>query len=275
MASTTTNLIRGPTPLVPQRAGASTATRLFLLDGFRLVHDGKSADVPRGLQRILAVLGLHPGSTRTYLAGLLWPDAPEERALSRFRTGLWRLRKYSCCGVLTSGDCVRLDPAIVVDADDLVKAAADVSAGGDPHAAFATLTAGRDDLLPGWYDEWVLPERERLRQLRLHSLERIARAHVRNGDFGEALQASLEALRAEPLRETPHRLVVQIHLAEGNVFEALQAYYSYRDLMRRDLQIEPSSAMGDLVDPILAPLRITDRHGPQPGVFRTALTAST
>ena len=239
---------------VEASASHPAGTRLFLLDGFRLAHDGAWVTVPRNLQRVVAVLGLHPGANRVYLAGLLWPEAHEERAQSRFRTGLWRLGKVPGCHVLTIGDSVRLDPRIAVDADDLVRVAADVAGGGDPHRALPALAAGRDELLPGWYDDWVLLERERLRQLRLHALERVARAHAGAGEFGAAVEAAFEALRAEPLRETPHRLLVQIHLAEGNAFEALQVFYSYRDLIRRELQLEPSPAMVALVDPILGPL---------------------
>jgi DNA-binding SARP family transcriptional activator len=68
------------------------------------------------------------------------------------------------------------------------------------------------------------------------------------------LQAALEAMRAEPLRETPHRLIVQVHLAEGNAYEALHAFYAYRQLILSELQLEPSLAMRALLDDILAPL---------------------
>lgn len=233
--------------------GSSTPgrTRLFLLEGFRWMHDGERVPVPRNLQRVVAALGLHPCAGRSFLVGLLWPEAPEERALSRLRTGLWRLGAVPGCTVLTEGDGVRLHPEIVVDADELVRAADGLSAGGDPGSALGVLSAARDELLPGWYDDWVLLERERLRQLRLHALERVARAHARAGDHGAAVQAALEALRAEPLRETPHRLLVQIHLAEGNAFEALQAFYTYRALIRRELGLEPSRAMRALIDPVL------------------------
>jgi len=250
-------------------ASEPTATRLFLLDGFRLVHDGVWVNVPRNLQRVVAVLGLHPGANRAHLAGLLWPDAREERAQSRLRTGLWRLGKVPGCRVVTVGDSVRLHPGISVDADDLVRVAADVAGGGDPRGTLPVLASGRDELLPGWFDDWVLLERERLRQLRLHALERVARAHALAGEFGPAVEAAFEALRAEPLRETPHRLLVQIHLAEGNAFEALQAFYSYRSLIRRELQIEPSAAMSVLVEPILgrlssAPPPSSPPHRPGP-----------
>jgi DNA-binding SARP family transcriptional activator len=228
--------------------------QLFLLDGFRLLHNATPVVVPRGLQRVIALIGLRPGATRTHLAGLLWPDAPEERALSRLRTALWRLRRHGSCPVLTTGGTVRLDEGVEVDVDDLVRAAARVRDGGDPRWAEGILAAGRHDLLPGWYDDWVLLERERLRQLRLHTLEQIARTYLRAGQHGEALQAALEAMRAEPLRETPHRLIVQVHLAEGNAYEALHAFYGYRALILSELQLEPSTAMRALLDDILAPI---------------------
>lgn len=238
---------------------------LLLLDGFNLLHDGAPVVVPRGLQRIIALIGLRPGATRAHLAGLLWPDTAEERAMSSLRTALWRLRQESSCPVLTVGDTVRLDPMIMLDIDDLVRAAERVRDGADPRRAATILTTGRHDLLPGWYDEWVLPERERLRQLRLHMLEEIARSHLRAGQHGEALQAALEAVRAEPLRETPHRLIVETHLAEGNAYEALQAFYVYRDLLLRELQLEPSEAMCGLLSDVLAPIpRPTITHSPRP-----------
>jgi DNA-binding SARP family transcriptional activator len=231
-----------------------SAVQLFLLDGFRLLHGGVPTAVPRGLQRVIALIALRPGATRTHLAGLLWSDRPDERALSSLRTALWRLRQHTCCPVITTGDTVRLDARVELDTDNLARAAARITDGADPRQATGILAIGRHDLLPGWYDDWVLLERERLRQLRLHALEEIGRAHLRAGQHGEALQAAMEAMRAEPLRETPHRLIVEVHLAEGNAYEALHAFYVYRDLILRDLQLEPSQAMCDLLDHILAPI---------------------
>ncbi len=241
-------IIDGPRPPV------DGPIQLFLLDGFRLLHAGVPALMPRGLQRIVALVGLRPGASRSQLAGLLWPDVPEERALSSLRTGLWRLRRQLRCPMLIVGDTVCLAPSVEVDVDHLVRTVTWIRDGGDPRWASGVLAIGRHDLLPGWYDEWVLLERERLRQLRLHALEQIGRAYLRAGQHGDALQAALEAMRAEPLRETPHRLIVQVHLAEGNVYEAMHAYYRYRDLMLRELRLEPSTEMRALLDHILPPM---------------------
>ncbi|MEU8300722.1 BTAD domain-containing putative transcriptional regulator [Micromonospora sp. NPDC048909] len=244
-------------PTSGRRPGTEVSLRL--LGGFQLLHGEAPVEVPRGLQRVIALIGLRPGATRSQLAGLLWPEAPEERALSSLRTALWRLRQDPCCPLAVSTDTVRLDPAVWLDVDELVGTAARVRDGDDPRTAAGALAAGRHDLLPGWYDDWVLLDRERLRQLRLHMLERVAGQHLAAGRHGEALEAALEAMAAEPLRETPHRLVVRIHLAEGNAFEAVHAFYVYRDLLLRELRLEPSPAMCALLDETLAPIRRASR----------------
>ncbi|MEH0829426.1 AfsR/SARP family transcriptional regulator, partial [Micromonospora sp. CPCC 205714] len=106
------------------------------------------------------------------------------------------------------------------------------------------------------------PDGERLPQQRRHMLEELAGHHLAAGRHGEALEAALEAMSAEPLRETPHRLVVRIHLAEGNAFEAVHAFYVYRDLLLRELRLEPSAAMTALLDETLAPIRDATRDRP-------------
>ena len=86
-------------------------------------------------------------------------------------------------------------------------------------------------------------------------------------------EAALEAMAAEPLRETPHRLVVRIHLAEGNAFEAVHAFYVYRDLLMRELRLEPSPAMCALLDETLAPIRQATRRTPAPPAPRIGTPA--
>ncbi|GAA3755614.1 AfsR/SARP family transcriptional regulator [Micromonospora maritima] len=244
---------------MPTAGDPAPRVSLHLLGGFQLLHDGVPVVVPRGLQRVIALIGLRPGATRSHLAGLLWPETSEERALSSLRTALWRLRQDPCCPLRTDGDTVRLGPTVHLDVDQLAVTAARVRDGAAPRGA---TDAGRHDLLPGWYDDWVLLERERLRQLRLHMLEELAGNHLAAGRHGEALEAALEAMAAEPLRETPHRLVVRIHLAEGNAFEAVHSFYVYRDLLLRELRLEPSPAMTALLDDTLAPIRRASRPEP-------------
>ena len=58
------------------------------------------------------------------------------------------------------------------------------------------------DFLPGWYDDWALMERERIRQRLLHALEAVSRRLARAGDYAGAVEAAMLAISAEPLRES-------------------------------------------------------------------------
>ena len=107
------------------------------------------------------------------------------------------------------------------------------------------------DLLPDWDEDWIVLDRERFRQLRLHALEAECERLSSAGRFGEALEAGLAALDAEPLRDSARRAVVQVHLREGNVVEALRAYYAYERLLAAELGIMPSLAMRRLLGDLL------------------------
>jgi DNA-binding SARP family transcriptional activator len=128
----------------------------------------------------------------------------------------------------------------------------------------------RGDLLPGWYDDWVLLERERLRQVRLHALEAVARRLADAGRYGDALQAAYAAMRAEPLRESAHRSMIRVHMEEGNVCEALRAYERFRVLLADELGVQPSEQMARLV----GGLRVAAQTGGCPGADAASMAAS-
>ncbi|HZC53880.1 MAG TPA: bacterial transcriptional activator domain-containing protein [Mycobacterium sp.] len=99
------------------------------------------------------------------------------------------------------------------------------------------------DLLPGWYDDWVVIEQERLRQLKLHGLEASARRLAADGRYGEALELAFEAVRLEPLRESAHRAVIDALLAEGNVSDALGHYRRFCAQLAAELGVAPSARL--------------------------------
>ena len=216
--------------------------RLALFDGFTLDCGEKPLDVPKTLQRLVAFLGLWGQTTRAELVGALWPDVDERKAFGRLRTALWRLQQLGAPVVSTQGESLRLHEWVRVDVDELVHSARLGSLDG----CVAPRTGRLRELLPGWYDDWVLVERERLRQLYLHTVEGLAADDLRGGRYADALQLTLVALRAEPLRESPHRLLVRIHLAEGNYYEAINTYHAYRQLVGRELGVGPSPTMQQL-----------------------------
>lgn len=228
----------------------SDTARLTLLDGFALSVGGRELVVPRAQQRLLALVALRRDTNRNTAVGLLWPEGAEARALANLRTALWRLQQLPVPTVRVAGDAICLDPRLRLDVSELVATSA--LARQDSTDLPPNLLLGPHELLPGWYDEWVLVERERLRQLYLHTLEAFATSCLHAGQHGDALEAAFAAVRADPLRESPYRLAIQVHLAEGNVAEALSAYQNYRGLLAREIGVAPSPMIRGLIHETLA-----------------------
>ena len=109
------------------------------------------------------------------------------------------------------------------------------------------------DLLPDWYDDWVLLEGEDWRQLRLHTLEALARQFTTDGRYGDATGAALAAVRADPLRESPHTTLIHAHLAEGNQSEAIREFDRYRAQLRSELGLEPTAELQALITALSTP----------------------
>jgi DNA-binding SARP family transcriptional activator len=210
-------------------------------------------ELPLSGQRVLAFLALHDGSLqRVYVAGNLWLDSSERRAAASLRSALWRIQRLALGLVQASGTRLRLDPAVRVDVREADALAERIVAGraqlDGVRPADVALTG---ELLPDWYDDWVLLERERLRQLTLHALEELAERYLAASRFAEALQAALAAVAGEPLRESAHRIVIRVHLREGNAGEALRQFRLCGGLLHDGLGLAPSPQLAELVRDIV------------------------
>jgi DNA-binding SARP family transcriptional activator len=225
------------------------APRLFLLDGFELYEDGRSVNVTAAGRRLLAFLGLHGRNLpRSFVAGNLWPAAPERRAMASLRSALWRLRATGCPLIETVNGDVQISSELSVDFQDAVSLTRRILRTGFlPDPPEVTMLLEAEELLPGWYDEWVLYEKEMFRHLRLQALEAICEGLTRAGRLPEAVEVGLAAVAGEPLRETAQRVLIGAHLAQGNRCEAVRQYASYRRLLRDELGLDPSRDLDRLV----------------------------
>ena len=238
----------------PAAGDAGGEPRLTLLGGFGLDLGGKPALMPPGAQRLIGLLALHEEAlSRDYVAGVLWGDSTEARASGSLRSALWKLRVVRPEVVWNRGGSLGLLPHVHVDVRHATALARSAVAGCFGEETVIGLLEPRfcHELLPGWYDDWVLLERERHRQLSLHALESLCEHLTEAGRYGAAVLAALAAVDREPLRESAHRLLVRIYLAEGNAFDAIRQFRLYRDLARSRLGIEPSAQMLDLVHGLL------------------------
>lgn len=218
---------------------------LQVLDGFRLGCGRTPIHVVPAAQRLLALLALREVPVpRAVAAALLWPDATARRAASCLRSSLWRLGRPAPLVVVVD-DALTLDVDVDVDFRRARALTAEPSTSPD---AVALLKA---DLLPGWGQPWVQAERDFWRQARLRALEVLSERFRSRGDHHHAHQAALAAVQTDPLRESAHRTLVELHIADGNPAQAVRQYQSYRALLRAELGLEPSAHIHDLMRPLL------------------------
>lgn len=225
---------------------------LNLLFSFTLRQDWQAVPLICSAQRLVAFLALREQSpSRAHVAGVLWPETSTERANANLRSALWRVHKACAQLIVASPQQIVLAPDVIVDVRTAVAGAHRILDKADPCDDILNvemLSAMSADLLPEWYDDdWVIAYREQYHQLRMHALEAMCERLTAARRYGEAVQAGLTAVRAEPLRESAHHALVKAHLAEGNRFEAARQYDACRHLLRSELGVEPSPALQALL----------------------------
>jgi DNA-binding SARP family transcriptional activator len=229
---------RGPEAAVPAPA---RIVRLGLLQGFQLECGESEVDLPLSSQRVLAFLALQiRAQSRSYVAATLWMNCNEDRAGASLRSALWRINRSGHPLVAADSRSLRLMADVVVDLRESQRSAREVLRGDAASGAARVDDLAAGDLLPGWYDDWVVTEREHFRQLRLHALEKLCEQLTDEGRFGSAVEAGLAAVSSEPLRESAHRALIRAYLKEGNRGEAIRQYEICRSVLRRELGIDPS-----------------------------------
>jgi SARP family transcriptional regulator, regulator of embCAB operon len=223
-----------------------------VLDTFTFRAGERALALPSGSRKLLAFLALRDRpATRQLVASTLWPEAPPQDAASSLRSALWRLKPTASAAVIVEDLDLGPHPVVRVDiresralAHRLLGPSNEILPSDETAAAVASLSV---DLLPGWYDEWVVIENEEWHQLRLHALEAMAAHLTSRGRWAEAVIAALAAIRAEPLRESAHGALIKVFLAEGNQMEALEGFNRYRAMLKSELGIEPTAQLTGLV----------------------------
>ncbi|HHY55567.1 MAG TPA: AAA family ATPase [Chloroflexi bacterium] len=228
-----------------------------LLGGLCILVGGANVriDQPR-LQRLLVYLLLHRRHPRPrqQIAFTLWPDTNDGQALKNLRTLLTRLRhmlpdldQY----VETTPYALqwRQDAPCQLDVVAFEAACAEgMQADRRQQAEIASTAYARaaqlytGDLTPGWYDEWLVPERERLRQMFLDALERLTVLWADQGDHRAALGYAQQLQRADPLHEAAYRQLMQLHLELDDRAAALRVYHTCATTLRNELGVDPAPA---------------------------------
>jgi DNA-binding SARP family transcriptional activator len=238
--------------ITTEKITAEKIITVRLLKGFALTVGQSRVPIASSAQRLLAFLALQDRPrTRTYVASMLWPENTMARANANLRSSLWRALRTGHHVIDASTQEMSIAHDITVDIHDAMSRAnrlLDSSSTCDDILTTQTRADLSADLLPDWSDnDWVLIEQEQFHQLRLHALEAMSERLTAAGRHGEAVAAGLAAVRAEPLRESAHRVLVNAHLAAGNQGSALRQYEQCRRVMLDELGLEPSQTLRNLL----------------------------
>jgi len=213
----------------------------------------KGVDTARQ-QSLLAYLLLHRDApqARHHLAFLFWPDSTEMQALTNLRNLLHHLRHAlpeadQFLQIDTKALHWRPDAPLALDVAELenaVQEAHRAEQAGERAALRAALervvTLYRGDLLPGCYDEWILPERERLRQAFTEALERLISLLEGQRDYPAAITHAQRLLRHEPVHEATYRDLMRLYALNGDRAAALHTYHTCATILRRELDVQPN-----------------------------------
>ncbi|MEP6650268.1 MAG: BTAD domain-containing putative transcriptional regulator [Lapillicoccus sp.] len=222
---------------------------VHLLGGFNVVGPRGRVELPHSAARVVAYLAIqaHP-LPRTAIAAAIWPDVDEGRSRANLRSTVSRIGVLAPL-VLATTTTLAMAQSVTVDVDDLQAYVASTRqadrVGAGPPSGFDR------ELLPGWTEEWVDLERERVRQLELHLLDDIVTSSVHNGRHGDGVDAALRAIRLDPLRESSHAGLLRALLAGGNRAAAISHFRRVAATMRRELGLAPSGDLTALIDEIL------------------------
>jgi predicted ATPase/DNA-binding SARP family transcriptional activator len=198
------------------------------------------------LQSLLAYLVLHRQApqARSHLAFLLWPNSTEAQAHTNLRHQLHLLRQ----ALPEAGDFLqtdthalrwRSDAPFSLDVADFESAAVQSTSLMALQEA-VDLYAG--DLLPSCYDEWILPERERLRQRFMAALERLIALLEHEHDYALASRYAQRLRQADPLNEATYRRLMRLYALNGDQAGVQRAYQECVTILQRELAAEPSPA---------------------------------
>lgn len=202
--------------------------------------------IPEGSKRLLAYIAIHRGPIeRRQVAGTLWPLGSEARAAGNLRSALWRLNNMGIALLCADKHSMTLGNDVLVDVHIVTGWTSRLTVGSasDKDLDVIPWTFSQLELLPGWYDDWALLERERVAQRVLHALEAQSRRLIQQGRHAEAVEAALVATGADPLRESAQQCLIRAHLAAGNWITGRQCLRTYRSVLRREIGVEPSPAL--------------------------------
>jgi ABC-type oligopeptide transport system substrate-binding subunit/DNA-binding SARP family transcriptional activator len=227
-----------------------------LLGQYEICMDGRPVIISsRPTQSLLAYLLLHPNKShrREKLAGQFWPDSSEANARSNLRHELWRIRKAFGPGANTRmesddlGVTYHPQPGDQLDVDAFEACSEEESS---TEALLQAVSAYGGDLLPGFYEEWVVLEREHLQAVFERKLGRLLERLLAEGRWNEVLEWGERWIASGGAPEPAYRALMLAHAGLGNLAGAAAQYQRCVETLARELGVEPSERTSKIFEQI-------------------------
>jgi DNA-binding SARP family transcriptional activator/predicted ATPase len=257
--------------------------RIQLFGNLRISVEGHAVTAvnTNRLQSLIAYLILHGDAAqpRERLAFLLWPASSESQARTNLRQLLHHLKRAlpAECNLLETTHFTvrwRQDGTCSIDVADFQAAVARANSArteNDRAGELQWLTTAaqlyEDDLLPGFYDDWLTPLREEYRKRISEVLQRLATLFEEQKEYRAAIPYAERLVTLDPLGESHYQLLIRLHAANQDRASALRAYHQCMRVLRREMGVEPGPATVELFERIL-------KAEQQPGASRERTSGS-
>ncbi|MBI5303426.1 MAG: tetratricopeptide repeat protein [Chloroflexi bacterium] len=234
---------------------ATLQIRLF--GGLRVTFDGKPitgfySNKAPALLAYLAITRRAP--TRDSLAALLWGEMSDADAKTNLRQCLTNLRKLLEPHLLITRDTVEFNfdapYALDIELFEQKLRAQDLSAAVELYTG---------DFLDGVFvrdapefEEWMLAQRARLRDLALQTMSALVTQHAARGDNARGIEYATRLIALDPWREETHRDLMLMLARTGQRSVALQQYEVCKRELREQMDVEPSAETTALYERIRA-----------------------
>lgn len=232
----------------------SALAGLQLLGAFRLfLEDGRTVVLRRNEQRLVALLAIQGDLCRADAAATLWPETDDDRARANLRSAISRVVAKKCALIQQESDVMHLAD-VSVDYLRLRKWAEDVLDSVGQAAVERPLESLDALLLPAWDEVWLCQPREELQLLVLDALELAAQRLVAFGRLGLASSLIRAATRLDPLRESAARVLIEIHMREGNTSAAIAEYRRIHQTVLDETGSMPNAGLTSLIASLRPPV---------------------
>ena len=217
-----------------------------LLGNFQITIDNQPLDIidSAKMQSLLVYLFFHPfiPLSRRQIAYRLWPDSSESQAMANLRHLLFSLRRAyprldQILEIQSHSIQLHSNLNYQLDVQEFEKSASQLNSRPELQKAVRIYCG---DLLPGFYDDWIQEQRNRLHSLYVQTLERLVQLFEQARDYPNAVHWAQRMIENEPFEEKNYRHAMTLYALNNDRAAAISVYHRCVEFLRQELDVEPA-----------------------------------